>query len=114
MFVVILKMEVPGEKYRMFIIVAANHDSRIGDCGLKSRIYEGGSGMAKEKKVLYMVQCAFDPEHEFEKAFTVEEGSEQKETKVEAFCPFCDKRVMATVKGKVVPEESILRRFDKV
>ncbi|MCL6589304.1 MAG: hypothetical protein K6U80_05045 [Firmicutes bacterium] len=64
--------------------------------------------MAKEKKVLYMAQCAFDPEHEFEKSFTVEEGSEQKKAaKVEAFCPFCDKRVTVTVKGKAVPDESI-------
>jgi hypothetical protein len=67
--------------------------------------------MAKEKKVLYMVQCAFDPGHEFEKTFIVEEGSAPKETKVEAFCPFCDKRVMVTVKGKAAPDESILRKF---
>ncbi|HEX3048029.1 MAG TPA: hypothetical protein VHY08_24970 [Bacillota bacterium] len=69
--------------------------------------------MAKEKKALYMVQCAFDPEHEFEKTFTVEEGSDPKETRVEAFCPFCDQRVMVTVKEKVTPDESILRKFGK-
>jgi hypothetical protein len=82
--------------------------------GWESRDLEKGVvGMAKEKKVLYTVQCAFDPEHEFEKSFTVEEGSEEKkETEVEAFCPFCDKRVTVTVKGKVVPDESILRQFE--
>jgi hypothetical protein len=68
--------------------------------------------MKKEKKVMYQVQCAYNPDHEFEKVFEIEEGSENKETKVEAFCPYCDKKVTVTVKGRVVPDEDILRKFN--
>ena len=65
----------------------------------------------KTKKVVYNVECAYNEEHVFEKVFTIEEGSEKIETEIEAYCPFCDKMVTVTVQGKVIPDESILRKF---
>ncbi len=69
--------------------------------------------MKKEKKVTYLVQCVYDPEHEFEKVFTIEDGSEERvESEVEAYCAQCDKHVSVTIKGKALPNEEILRKFD--
>jgi len=67
--------------------------------------------MKRQKKVVYNVQCAHEEEHLFEKMFVIEEGSEQVESEVEAFCPFCDEMVTVTVRGKLVPDEELLRRF---
>jgi hypothetical protein len=69
-------------------------------------------GVTMKKKVIYAVQCAYDPKHEFEKVFEIEDDVENQETKVEAFCPFCDKRVTITIKGKVIPDGEILRKFN--
>lgn len=65
----------------------------------------------KTKKVVYHVQCTYDSEHVIEKVFLIEEGSENTETKVQAYCPFCEKHVTATVQGQVVPDQDILRKF---
>jgi len=65
---------------------------------------------SKTKKVLYNVQCFHDEKHIFEKIFEIVEGTEKKEeTEIETYCPFCDKLVTVTVKGKIKPDTSILR-----
>jgi hypothetical protein len=68
--------------------------------------------MARPKRVLYKVTCAFNPSHIFEKEFEIKEGAETVPTKVEAYCPFCDKKVTVTVNGIVEPDEDIHRSFD--
>ncbi|MFQ5589287.1 MAG: hypothetical protein ACE5F7_10655 [Nitrospiria bacterium] len=68
--------------------------------------------MPHSKKILYEVQCAFDAAHRFEKTFAIETGSEQTETEVEAFCPYCNKQVTVAVEGKVVPDAALLRKFN--
>ncbi len=68
--------------------------------------------MKKVKKVLYNVECAYNPEHVFEKVFKIEEASEAMETEVQAYCPYCEKHVTTTIKGKVVTDASLLRGFD--
>ncbi len=68
--------------------------------------------MKKAKRVLYNVECAYNPEHVFEKVFKIEEGSEAMESEVEAYCPYCEKHVTTTIKGKAAPDESLLKRFD--
>ncbi len=67
--------------------------------------------MTRAKKIILNVQCAFDPNHIFEKAYTIQEGTEDRESKVEAYCPFCDKMVSITIQGKPVPDKELLRRF---
>lgn len=69
--------------------------------------------MIQKKKVRYNIQCAYDEKHVFEKIFLVEEGSEEIDSDVEAYCPFCDKMVKITIKGKVVPDEYTLRILEK-
>lgn len=67
---------------------------------------------SKTKKVLYHVQCVYNEKHVFEKIFEIKEGSEgKKETEVETYCPFCDQLVTVTVKGKVKPDTTILRKI---
>ncbi len=68
--------------------------------------------MKKAKRVLYNVECAYNPDHVFEKVFTIEEESEGMESEVQAYCPYCEKHVTTTIKGKAVPDESLLRGFD--
>lgn len=63
----------------------------------------------KNKKVFYNVQCAFDEKHVFEKALEVEVGSESVESEVDAFCPFCNKMVSITIKGKAAMNTSVMR-----
>ncbi len=65
----------------------------------------------KTKKVVYHVQCNSDPEHIIEKVIEIEEGSENTETNVQAYCPLCKEHVTATIQGKVVPDQDILRKF---
>jgi hypothetical protein len=67
--------------------------------------------MKMGKKVVYKVQCAFNPEHFFEKAFTVEEGTENAKTRAEAYCPYCDKMVSVTIHGKLVLDKELIRKF---
>ena len=66
----------------------------------------------QSKKVVYHVQCSHNPEHIFEKVFEIEEGSENKESKVQAYCFKCDKYVTVSVQGKVIPDQDILRKFN--
>ena len=68
----------------------------------------------KTIKVTYMVQCAYDENHKFEKVFEIEEGTEQTFSNVQAYCPECDKMVEVTVQGKVIPDENILRMFEEL
>jgi len=67
--------------------------------------------MKKIKKVAYQVVCARNPEHVFEKAYSIEAGTEAKQTEVDVFCPFCQDYVTITVKGIVVPDAELLRKF---
>ena len=64
----------------------------------------------KTKKVVYEVQC--NEGHTFEKVFEIEEGSENIKTKVQTYCPHCEKYVTYAIQGKVVPDQEVLRRFD--
>jgi ribosomal protein L44E len=68
--------------------------------------------MKIKKKVAYKVQCA-PCKKIFDKTFEIEEGSENIATYVEAYCPFCDKRVTVTVQGKVVADKELLRKIDR-
>ena len=68
--------------------------------------------MKKTKKVVYKVQCFYNPEHVFDKVYAIEEGSTETESQVEAFCPFCDNIVSIQVQGKVIPDEKLLRQFN--
>ena len=65
----------------------------------------------KKKRIKHNVQCAKNPEHIFEYVYTVEDGSEKTESDVQAYCPFCDDFVDITIKGKVVPDDNVLRKF---
>ena len=68
--------------------------------------------MRKTRKVVYNVQCSYNVDHVFEKAFDVEKGSEDKQTQIETFCPFCEKIVKITVQGKVALNTELLREFN--
>ena len=68
--------------------------------------------MKKIKKVLYRVECANNPKHIFDKVFKIEEGTEDQESEMQAYCAQCDDFVTVTIKGKAIPDESILRKFD--
>jgi hypothetical protein len=68
--------------------------------------------MKKTQKILYKVQCFYNSDHIFEKAYIIEEGSEASESEVQPFCPFCEKHVKVTIQGKVVPDKDILREFN--
>jgi len=67
--------------------------------------------MAKHKRVVYEVVCPKSPKHVFPIAFEIEEGSEKVQSKVEAYCPTCDTLVQVTVKGKLIPNQEIMRKF---
>jgi len=67
--------------------------------------------MKKVKRMLYHVRCARNPEHIFPKVFFIEADSEQKESHLDVYCPFCDDFVAITVQGKVIPDEKLLRKF---
>jgi hypothetical protein len=66
-----------------------------------------------KRKVLFNVQCPADPGHIFEKVFELTEGQDrpEKETDIEAFCPYCNKIVPVTVNEKTPLDEEILKRF---
>ena len=68
--------------------------------------------MAKRKRVVYEVVCPNDPKHVFTRAFEIEPGSEDVQSKVEAYCARCDAFVQVTVKGKAPLNKEILRRFN--
>ncbi len=78
-------------------------------------LYNRGMEYKILKKVLFSMQCPADKKHMFDKVFELEEGQEkpEKETGVEAFCPFCGKLVEAAVKGKAKLNEEILKRFEE-
>lgn len=67
--------------------------------------------MAKREKVVKEVVCPNNPKHVFPFAFEIEAGSENVQSKVEAYCPRCDAFVQVTVKGKLPRNEEVLRRF---
>lgn len=67
--------------------------------------------MKKKKRVKYTVQCANNPDHIFENVYTIIEGTENTQSEVQAYCPYCDAFVDVTIKG-IVPSDSILRRFN--
>jgi len=66
--------------------------------------------MKKTKKVIYKVKCANNPKHIFDKVYKIEKGNENQENEMQAYCPFCDDFVTVTIRGKAVPDESILRK----
>jgi hypothetical protein len=65
------------------------------------------------KKLVFNVQCAYNPEHVFEKVFTVEDNTETVESEVQAFCPDCEKKVTVTIKGRVLPDAELLRTIEE-
>ncbi len=67
--------------------------------------------MKKMKRVVYQVQCALNPKHVFEKVYLIEQGSENKQTDVNVYCPLCDAYVDITIQGKLVMDEVILREI---
>ena len=67
--------------------------------------------MKKEKRVKYTVRCANNPDHTFEHVYTIIEGTENTQSDVQAYCPYCDDFVDVTIQG-IVPPDSILRRFN--
>ncbi len=66
------------------------------------------------EKHCYKVQCSYDATHIFEIFLDIEKGSENKETIIEKFCPYCDedRMVEITVDGRVIGEE-IVRKIAK-
>ncbi len=66
----------------------------------------------KKKKIKRNVQCANNPDHIFEKVFDIIKGSEDTETEIQAYCPYCDDHVDITVQGIVPPDVDILKRFN--
>ena len=71
--------------------------------------------MKKERTVVHKIQCVHNEEHIFEKTFKIEDGSGDgsvnEETELQAYCPFCDKSVTVIVKGKVLPDKELLRKY---
>lgn len=63
----------------------------------------------KAKRVSYMIQCAYNPAHTFEKVFKIEESSGGVTTEIDTYCPYCNKEVKVTVKGRVSPDKTIFR-----
>ena len=68
--------------------------------------------MKNTKRIKKKVQCANNPDHIFEKAYTIELDSENQESNVQAYCPWCDDFVDVTIKGKVVPDDTLFREFE--
>jgi len=64
----------------------------------------------KKKRIKYKVQCANNPEHIFEKVVDIIKGTENTESEIQAYCPFCDEFVDITIQGQPSPD-SILRKF---
>jgi hypothetical protein len=64
--------------------------------------------MAKYKRVVYEVQCAFNPEHIFEKVIEVEEGGKPTQTEIDAYCPFCENYTRVTIQGEIGPDDILL------
>jgi hypothetical protein len=67
----------------------------------------------KTKQVTFMVECAFDANHRFEKKIRIlDPGTgEPPESQVDAYCPFCGKMNTVTIKGKPVLDKIIERKF---
>ncbi len=67
--------------------------------------------MAKTIKVPYEVVCHKNKKHVFPVVFDVipDPGSTSK---AEVYCPQCDARVQVTIKGKLPPNQQVLRRFE--
>ena len=63
-----------------------------------------------KKKIKFKVQCANNPEHIFEKVIEIVAGTENTETELQAYCPFCDEFVDITIQGEPSPD-TILRRI---
>ncbi|MDY6933814.1 MAG: hypothetical protein SVZ03_06280 [Spirochaetota bacterium] len=61
---------------------------------------------------MYNVECAFNKEHIFEKVIEIEEGSEDSELEMQAYCPFCDELMNIKIQEKAVSNAAILRKFD--
>ncbi len=66
--------------------------------------------MKIRKRVAYKVQCA-SCNKLFDKVFEIEEGSENSQSEVEAYCPFCDNQVRVSVEGKIVANAELLRKI---
>ena len=67
--------------------------------------------MNKIRKIVHKIQCAHNEEHIFEKAFNIKDGPVKEETDIQTYCPFCNKSVTVRVKGEVVPDKKILRKY---
>ncbi len=69
----------------------------------------------KKKTVIYNIQCVVDKNHEFDREFVVEDGSEEKyTTEVQIYCPFCHNLLTVTVDGKILSDTSVFRSVEKV
>ena len=67
--------------------------------------------MKKRTKVVHKIQCAHNEEHIFEKTFEIEDGPVKEETEIQTYCPFCNESVTVTVKGEVVADKTMLRKY---
>ena len=63
-----------------------------------------------KQRVAYKVQCPYCEDHIFEKVFTIDAGSEETQSKAEAFCPHCEKTVEVEIRGKVSLDKDLLRK----
>jgi hypothetical protein len=84
---------------------------------LHNEIREGldvpfGIRRRRKKSVIYDIQCAADATHNFNREFTIEEGTEESyTTDMHVTCPFCDTLMTVVVKGKVFPDATIYRKL---
>lgn len=67
--------------------------------------------MKNSRKIVHKIQCAHNEDHIFEKAFNIEDGKVTEETEIQTYCPFCNKSVTVMVKGAVIPDEKLLRKY---
>ena len=63
-----------------------------------------------KKRIKYKVLCANNPEHIFEKVVDIIEGTENTESEIQAYCPYCDDFVDITIQGEL-PPDTILRKL---
>ena len=66
--------------------------------------------MTKTNKVPYEVVCHKNAKHVFSVVFDVIPDANST-SKAEVYCPECDTLVRVTIKGKLPPNQEVLRRF---
>ncbi|CAN2049098.1 hypothetical protein GMMP13_750002 [Candidatus Magnetomoraceae bacterium gMMP-13] len=62
-------------------------------------------------KKIVQVECEFDSSHIIKKMLEIKAGTEEVQSTIQVYCPFCQKYINGKIQGEVHLDDEAMRKF---